>query len=520
MRRAPVTLVLSVLVFSQLLAFPLAAGADQWVPGPTPSTNYSFIVSPEFGHPNFSEVNTFLGPDVNGVPTQTAIQYCSSVTGPSPCNLTSSGTAGLAIVFLPECTSDTEDDCVASMSLGPDSSDVVASTPNGMTDGPTTAGDPSMGIPAGSTIGLWSNPLTNAGGTDTYATLVELQILIANGAITSMTLHSVIDPYKEVSNPQDRTPVVIGPLGTVTWGPGDCAWQQTGECGQNEDFTPGTVASMTVRVPSSIGGWFSGRLASPTIADSSFDSSTSLLTVRAGVVTFPTYEVSLAPAATSNEVLDYINTLRLPTTGFALWSYPDNPETFGMVDALRDTANNTASGQLTTWSFNSVAPGQNGQPVSPCFTKDSQVDGFVSTNAMVYQGTAPTFSGHTFDYQVAGMHYNIGGVVAEGSYDLNIRDSVAECLYGFAKAPISATVTITEDSVGDQSVTTTSVSDANGWIHVGAYGFNFSDPTISVNLTQKALKPKKITIVCVKGRSVRRVTGTSPRCPAGYKKRR
>jgi hypothetical protein len=30
---------------------------------------------------------------------------------------------------------------------------------------------------------------------------------------------------------------------------------------------------------------------------------------------------------------------------------------------------------------------------------------------------------------------------------------------------------------------------------------------------------KKITITCVKGKIVKKVTGTAPKCPAGYKKK-
>ena len=156
-----------------------------------------------------------------------------------------------------------------------------------------------------------------------------------------------------------------------------------------------------------------------------------------------------------------------------------------------------------------------------CLNQHNEVDGIVTTNSMTYQPGAPNLIGNTFDYGVAGMHYNADGSVALGTYDLTMRDSVATCLYGFSNAPISATVSITEDSTGTQSVANITVSDLNGWLHVGAYGFNFSDPTITVKLTQKLLKPKpkRITIVCIKKKSVRRVVGTAPICPVGYKKK-
>jgi hypothetical protein len=85
-------------------------------------------------------------------------------------------------------------------------------------------------------------------------------------------------------------------------------------------------------------------------------------------------------------------------------------------------------------------------------------------------------------------------------------------------APISASVSVTEGS-GVDNVATTSVTDVSGWLHLGAYGFTFSDPTISVRLTQAAAMSTTTTITCAKGTNVKRVTGVSPKCPAGYKAR-
>lgn len=46
------------------------------------------------------------------------------------------------------------------------------------------------------------------------------------------------------------------------------------------------------------------------------------------------------------------------------------------------------------------------------------------------------------------------------------------------------------------------------------------NPTITVSAkpTFQAPSKKKITITCTKGRTVKRVTGTNPKCPAGYRK--
>jgi tRNA(Ile2) C34 agmatinyltransferase TiaS len=125
------------------------------------------------------------------------------------------------------------------------------------------------------------------------------------------------------------------------------------------------------------------------------------------------------------------------------------------------------------------------------------------------------------------MHYMpdaktpVGGV-----YDMVMADSVARCLYGFSNAPISATISVSESSGGEKSVATTSVSDAGGWLHLAAYNFQFSNPTITAKLTQAApviivAPAKTTTITCINLKNkklTKKITAVKPVCPAGYKK--
>lgn len=153
----------------------------------------------------------------------------------------------------------------------------------------------------------------------------------------------------------------------------------------------------------------------------------------------------------------------------------------------------------------------------------SRVVGIVSTNAMGFNGNSPSYKDATLNYQVAGMHYMPDGKsLVEGTYDLLIRSDAARCLYGFSNAPIQASISVTGEA--DQKVATTAMTEGNGWIKLSAYGFTFSDPTISVKLSQakvqaNALMKKNATITCIKGKITKIVSGISPKCPAGYKKR-
>jgi len=126
-----------------------------------------------------------------------------------------------------------------------------------------------------------------------------------------------------------------------------------------------------------------------------------------------------------------------------------------------------------------------------------------------------------------------------GSYDLVMNSQVARCMYGFSKAPLKASISVISTSE-KTTVETSFLNENNGFIKLSANGFQYSQPTIRVKLTQeKIVEPavttttvvepvkqavakkvvKKIvkTITCTKGKLTRKVTGTAPICPAGYR---
>jgi hypothetical protein len=153
--------------------------------------------------------------------------------------------------------------------------------------------------------------------------------------------------------------------------------------------------------------------------------------------------------------------------------------------------------------------------------------GIVTTNSIAYEGTAPRFVNGFLDYKVAGVHFNPDGSVFEGRYDLVMLKSIAQCLYGFSDAPISATISVLKNGA-EERISTTSLEEfgegAFTWLKLSAQGFTFSNPTLRVKLTQaKAASPvvaqKKKSITCVKGKTVKKVAGVNPKCPTGFRKR-
>ena len=199
----------------------------------------------------------------------------------------------------------------------------------------------------------------------------------------------------------------------------------------------------------------------------------------------------------------------------------------GFKEALAwiDAGGDNATYAQTVWAAKSM----NNQ-YQQCMKGVNTLSGIVSTNSTMYIGSPPTFNqaDQSLDYKVVSPHYLPGGTEFKGSYDLVIRSDVARCIYGFSSAPISATISVIS-SDGTAQVATTLVREKDGWLTLSAKNFTFSAPTVKVSLTQEAPKPaeivrpaakaKKSTITCIKGKTSKKVVGSKPLCPAGYKKK-
>lgn len=195
-----------------------------------------------------------------------------------------------------------------------------------------------------------------------------------------------------------------------------------------------------------------------------------------------------------------------------------------------------ATASLSFWSVRTLSAAEM-EGSSKCYQDSKSVTGIVSTNATQYSAGPPTLdkTEETLNYQVAAPHYSPDKSEFKGSYDLVIRSDVARCIYGFSKAPISATIAITS-SDGLPQIATTVIGEKDGWVYLRAKNFGFSAPIIKAKLTQEAevivtptptptptatKKPvvKKVTITCIKGKTSKKVTAVKPKCPTGFKKK-
>ena len=415
------------------------------------------------------------------------------------------------------CATNLAENCVESVAIRHPELGLVPGELIGNVAGPTIQANSKFGIPAGATAGKWRVPgVMHKGGTDTYFVSVSYDITareLGKADFYKVVMH--ITPYTEIT----------GEFSEVSFGDGkdsrgknygyqagpspECVWQEQGRCGVPEDFSEGVAPTLTVRMSNEIGGWFSGRLTSPNISVSRHSAKSNRVVMSGAPVWVQRVSVAATRANSTPEFRKSFGSGSESEYYFAL-TPATSPNAFESLRAMRGQAKDTSTGTSSHWLLETAeASGHY------CLKDTSKLNGIVTTNATIYQGTAPSFTKGFLNYKVAGMHFEPDGQTESiGSYDLVMRSEVARCLYGFSKAPLSASITVSGE--GDKTIATTVVSEKNGWLKLAAYGFTFSEKTLRVKLTQ----PKRTTITCVaSGKKSVKVTAASPKCPKGYKKK-
>lgn len=385
--------------------------------------------------------------------------------------------------------------------------------------------NPKIGLPEGSTKSIWeASSLEHGGGNKNYAAVAAFSWKVGDGKILpvkfSMAVSGIAEKYGEMAQvpkmsncvrPHDQS------KGTCQNSLLTCFYTLDRICGTSQDFAADTRIGVKLKISNAIAGWFKGRLKDPIYSVTPLENQMSLVTIDAQPVTIPKLFATYSTAKGDEDVAKAVQASNSNSGGSVdnTWTTHFSSASEGGIIAatmLRKQANDTASGLDYGWSFETIATAN-----TVCLNDTSRLLGLVTTNAMAYSGGVPEWDGKTLKYRVAGMHYLPDGVTeAEGTYDLVMRSDVARCLYRFSKAPISAAISVTS-ATGELKTATTVVSEKDGWLKLAAYGFTFSSPTISVKLTQAA--EKKITITCVKGKTIKKVTAVNAKCPAGYKKK-
>jgi hypothetical protein len=306
-----------------------------------------------------------------------------------------------------------------------------------------------------------------------------------------------------------------------------------------------------LHLPSGISGWLLGRLSEPEFKSEFLGLSRvskqalERVTLTGYPVEVPLFSTKVENSDASPELMkdlqenSFCNSNPTQCKGYfgggSASSYFDY--TYKRFQLFESYLNNTATIIFPRWSIRSLQSAD--KEYDRCRANTASINGIVTTNASIYQGSPPTFNKDEFTYKVAGLHFLPNKDEFKGSYNLVLRSEFARCLYGFSNAPLTASVEVT-NSDGMNKVVTSSFTEKNNWLSLSIKGFTFSQPTIKTKFSQvKEILPspapspsvlemqapkapvtiKKSTIICLKGKETKKVTSLNPKCPAGYKKK-
>ena len=413
-------------------------------------------------------------------------------------------------------------------------------------------GDIARGIPDSGQVSLWTIPGMQHQGGNLFLLIPKLNAEFQNVAGTNPSSLDV--GLFAVS----KIPVAGVQLDT-------CFFSTTTDCYKRWPFPQNAAFKVSIKTGAKIVGWFHGRLSAPEISSEKLSDGQTLINIEGAVTTVPI----LAVWAKNTDLPSKLNTMiqeefvqrgnQFAGVAYYLGNQSDrstqavmdernpsfNDNFFERYMLWVDVAKDKAYASVSTWSFRTM---QNAQGYEKCIG-DSGVAGMVTTNSNAYIAGPPKFEDGNLAYRVASPHLDSKGQVQVGTYDLAIRSDVARCIYGFSSAPIQATLSVIYAD-GESKNATTLVSEKNNWLRLSAKGFTYSSPTIKIKLSQEAPAPtptptpiptptptptatpvadpapsakpvvaKKVTITCVKGKTVKKVTAVKPVCPAGFKKK-
>ena len=549
------------------------------LPGGSQSPGY-YGVTFEERQPGYGEnvsvitSNVAVADRVNGVP---AMFLCSSMDDPQ----CSKGAQVTAQLILPPCIAATDRMCVEGLSIGSSSTTMEPALLEKEIASLKTPADSITGLPRGGGPSMWSAPtVANKAGSKTYGVNVRVMYFQnrekagsagkRNAPITLTSMRVSVFPVSVTAgryyplesystfNSDGGATYGIRPTGNDYDNLADCAWTESDTCAKYVDFADNTRVGLSLRMGSEMTGWLYGRMKNVGVEVSPLDNKFNKIYVEGEPVAAPgAYGFIKKSELKNNPKIDA--RIRLSSGEFG-YNEMINSD-FSRVGGYDPVGNfedfqtfepilKTKPGYRNQWiiSAGASANGYRATSSNACFEDKTKLLGIVTTNALIYSPAAPEFKDGTLNYKVAGLHHTEDGVtLTRGSYDLAIRSSVARCVYGFTDAPFQASISVIGADGTEQTIATESVREdkKREWLFLSAQNFTFSAPTIKVKLVQdkplsaapsqsdkpmssttapgkqsapvKKAAPKLKVINCIKGKMSKKVSGTNPKCPSGYK---
>lgn len=407
-----------------------------------------------------------------------------------------------ATAILEICTSNLENDCIEGVEVSNDGTvfnqlKFERYMPDGFlspTAGNSFPADPKMNLPKGGVPSIWTEMIDGKPSDLKYLVFFKYEMKYSSktNRFNLGRVSIAATPFKE------KTGLIWSSL-----------WTDGAQSGVQYDFRAQTTLQVTVRVSKQPTGWFKARMKDIDIQILPFNEFNNRLIVKGSAVSTPNFVVvkrmdSLNPK--EEELAAHFGYAKGAVT-----TDPSDPKIFEYVEYWREYLRDKAEFSTTSWNIESTTWSSDNR----CLQDSNRVIGIVATNSMGYDGNAPKFLNGFLDYRVTGFHFKSDGITPNlGTYDLVIRSDAARCLYGFTNAPVSARVSVSSAD-GTSNIATTVVLEKNGWLNMKAAGFTFSEKTLRVKISQA--KNQKYSISCAKGNISKKITGTKPKCPTGYR---
>ncbi len=318
-----------------------------------------------------------------------------------------------------------------------------------------------------------------------------------------------------------------------------CVAHDVGKCYHRSVFPANAKVLLEVKLPNSLSGWVSGRLNKPNVVSAPLDSTFDLVKVEAG-------------AGVDVVAGNWVKWRTIPESYFVKSDGTQNDIGYGRLNGAATVYSGDVDALQTyqTWqkyfpdkaliTFPSWTISSTTLDSSQSCSSAKGLQGVVATNASAYSPGAPDFNKETqtLDYKVAAPHFAPDGKTENiGTYGLSMRADLVQCLYGVKDVPSKVEISITNSSSGESKGSTVELFRNGNWVYLSAEGFTYSSPTLKVKLVQDkkgeeaapattsaaaTVTPKvttKKSITCVKGKVTRKVSGTNPKCPAGFTKK-
>lgn len=169
------------------------------------------------------------------------------------------------------------------------------------------------------------------------------------------------------------------------------------------------------------------------------------------------------------------------------------------VDLFPELNRATKEENLWHFSFSMTNPRQlQGCPLA------TGIYGLIGGNSMLISDEVPLWNQQTqaLEFTVASPHYRPNGEIARGFYEMQLNETVAQCLWGTTITPQNVSLSVLDDN-GETKVALTSVAIRNGMVVFRASGFTYSVSTLRASLK----KPEPV-IATKKAKSAGRISCT------------